>query len=185
MKSTSLPGALLVFLGLAGSASAAAQASSPMEAPVSTAPGGVVAEIRAKTKQFTEAIVSKDLSVLDQMFESQAGNVYYDINEGPLLTFDRLKRVWTAATTNFTISKFDFNDDMKIDQVGDVLVQTGTWSQTQMAKSGASRDIVGRVSVLWRKAGGEWRVFHYHASITPPRGPAPPRPPRTPTPTPY
>lgn len=153
-------------------------------APVSSAPPEVVAEIKAKTKQFTEAIVSKDLSVLDKMFESQTGNVYYDINEGPLLTFDRLKRVWTAATTNFTISKFTFNDDVKIDKVGDVLVQTGTWNQTQVAKSGASRDIVGRVTVLWRRTGNEWRVFHYHGSITPPRPQAPPRPPAAASPSP-
>lgn len=159
------------------------QATTPGTAtPASTAPGDVVADIKARTKQFTEAIVSKDLSVLDKMFESQTGNVYYDINEGPLLTFDRLKRVWTAATTNFTISKFEFNDDLKVDKVGDVLVQTGTWNQTQVAKSGTSRDITGRVTVLWRKTGNDWRVFHYHGSITPPRPPAAPRPPVPPAP---
>lgn len=162
-------------------AAAMPQAAAPA-ALVSTAPAEVVAEIKAKTKQFTDAIVSKDLSVLDKMFESQTGNVYYDINEGPLLTFDRLKRVWTAATTNFTISKFTFNDDLKVDKVGDVLVQTGTWNQTQVAKSGASRDIVGRVTVLWRKSGNDWRVFHYHGSITPPRPQPAPRPAATPTP---
>jgi ketosteroid isomerase-like protein len=166
-----------------GFLASAALAQGPAAAPVSSAPAEIVTEIKARTKQFTEAIVSKDLSVLDKMFESQAGNVYYDINEGPLLTFDRLKRVWTAATTNFTISKFDFNDDMKIEKVGDVLVQTGTWTQTQVAKSGASRDIVGRVTVLWRRTGNEWRVFHYHGSITPPRPQSPPRPPSTPTPS--
>lgn len=179
-RSSALTAALALILGAAWSS---AQAPAAPAAPTSSAPPETVAEIKAKTKQFTEAIVSKDLSVLDKMFESQAGNVYYDINEGPLLTFDRLKRVWTAAITNFTISKFDFNDDVKIDKVGDVLVQTGTWSQTQVAKSGASRDIVGRVTVLWRKSGNEWRVFHYHGSITPPRPQAPPRPQTTPTPS--
>lgn len=169
----------LCFAAAASSSPAQPQPAAP---PVSTAPAEVVADIKAKTKQFTEAIVSKDLSVLDKMFESQAGNVYYDINEGPLVTFDRLKRVWTAATTNFTISKFEFNDDVKIDKVGEVLVQTGTWNQTQVTKSGTSRDIMGRVTVLWRKTGNDWRVFHYHGSITPPRPPAPPRPPTPPTP---
>lgn len=135
----------------------------------------VTADITAKTKQFAAAIVSKDLSVLDKFFETKEGNVYYDINEGPLLTFDRLKRVWTAATTNFTISKFEFNNDLKIEPVGDVLVETGTWTQTQVAKNGNSRDIAGRVTVLWRKSGGEWRVFHYHGSITPSRA-QPPQP---------
>ena len=181
MQLTSLLTRIVVLAGVFGSAAATAQTPAPPPAPVSLAPAEIVAEIKARTKQFTEAIVSKDLSVLDKIFESQAGNVYYDINEGPLLTFDRLKRVWTAATTNFTISRFDFNDDMKIDQVGDVLVQTGTWAQTQVAKSGTSREIVGRVTVLWRKTGNEWRVFHYHGSITPPRAPAPPRPPVAPT----
>ncbi|HXG93328.1 MAG TPA: nuclear transport factor 2 family protein [Blastocatellia bacterium] len=128
-------------------------------------------EIRAKTKKFTEAIVSKDLSVLDEVFEKDPTNIYYDINEGPLTGFDRLKRVWTAATTNFTISRFEFTDDMKIFVDGNNAVQTGTWMQTQVNKEGASRDIKGRATVLWRKRDGQWRVWHYHASITPTRMP--------------
>ncbi|HKP14022.1 MAG TPA: nuclear transport factor 2 family protein [Blastocatellia bacterium] len=132
-------------------------------------------EIQAKTKKFTEAIVSKDLSVLDQVFEKDADNIYYDINEGPLSGFDHLKRVWTAATTNYSITRFDFNDDMKIIVKGDNAVQTGTWTQTQANRSGQSRDIKGRATVLWRKRDGQWRVWHYHASITPARTPRPPQ----------
>ena len=127
-------------------------------------------EIRAKTKKFTEAIVSKNLAILDDVFEKDPTNNYYDINEGPLVGFERLKRVWTAATTNFTISRFDFTDDMKIWVNGDNGVQVGTWMQTQENRSGQSRDIKGRATVLWRKRDGVWRVWHYHASITPPRG---------------
>jgi len=127
-------------------------------------------EIRAKTKKFTEAIVSKNLAILDDVFEKDPTNIYYDINEGPLVGFDRLKRVWTAATTNFTISKFDFSDDMKIWVNGSDAVQVGTWMQTQENKSGQSRDIKGRATVLWRKRDGSWKVWHYHASVTPPRG---------------
>jgi len=130
-------------------------------------------EIRAKTKKFTEAIVSKNLAVLDDVFEKDPTNIYYDINEGPLVGFDRLKRVWTAATTNFTISRFDFTDDMKIWVNGDNAVQAGTWIQTQENRSGQNRDIKGRATVLWRKRDGVWRVWHYHASITPPRGTRP------------
>ena len=126
-------------------------------------------EIRAKTRKFTEAIVSKNLTILDDVFEKDASNIYYDINEGPLVGFERLKRVWTAATTNYTISRFDFNDDMKILVDGNDAVQVGTWIQTQVARSGQSRDIKGRVTVLWRKRDGAWKVWHYHASITPPR----------------
>ena len=133
-------------------------------------------EIQAKTKKFTEAIVSKDLSILDQVFEKDPTDIYYDINEGPLVGFDRLKRVWTAATTNYTISKFEFSDDMKIIVDGNSAIQTGTWTQTQVAKSGASRDIKGRATILWRKKEGQWRVWHYHASITPTRQPQQPRP---------
>ncbi len=125
--------------------------------------------IKTKTDKFTKAIVSKDLSILDDVFEKDADNIYYDINEGPLRGFDRLKRVWSAATSNYTISRFEFNDDMKVIVDGDHAVQTGTWIQTQVNKSGQSRDIKGRATVLWRKRDGEWRVWHYHASITPAR----------------
>lgn len=68
-------------------------------------------EIRAKIKKFTEAIVSKDLSVLDDVFEKDPADVFYDINEGPLVGFDRLKRVWTAAVTNYSITRFDFHSE--------------------------------------------------------------------------
>jgi ketosteroid isomerase-like protein len=128
-------------------------------------------EIRAKTKKFTEAIVSKDLSVLDDVFEKDPADVFYDINEGPLVGFDRLKTVWTAAVTNYSITRFDFHDDMKILVDGDHAVQTATWTQTQMNKAGQSRDINGRATVLWRKRDGAWKVWHYHASVTPPRQP--------------
>ena len=128
-------------------------------------------EIRAKTRKFTEAIVSKDLSILDDVFEKDPSDIYYDINEGPLAGFDRLKRVWTAAITNHTISRFDFHDDMKIFVSGDHAAQMATWTQTQVGSGGQSRDINGRVTVLWRKQEGSWKVWHYHASVTPPRPP--------------
>lgn len=148
----------LALLCLLAMSSTAASAQNPEQ------------EIRAKTKKFTEAIVSKNLAILDDVFEKDPSNIYYDINEGPLVGFDRLKRVWTAATTNFTISKFDFTDDMKILVNGDNAVQVGSWMQTQENRSGQSRDIKGRATVLWRKRDGVWKVWHYHASITPPRG---------------
>jgi ketosteroid isomerase-like protein len=131
-------------------------------------------EIRAKTERFKAAIVSKDLSILDDVFEKDPSDIYYDINEGPLAGFDRLKRVWTAAVTNYSISRFDFHDDMTIVAFGDQAAQTATWTQTQTNKAGQSRDINGRVTVLWRKRDGAWKVWHYHASITPPRAPRQP-----------
>ena len=126
-------------------------------------------DIRAKTKRFTTAIVSKDLSILDEVFEKNPENTYYDINEGPLTGFDRLKRVWTAAVTNFSITRFDFLDDMRVVTFGDNALQTGRWVQTQVNKAGENRDISGRATILWRKRDGEWRAWHYHASVTPPR----------------
>ena len=137
--------------------------------PIAAVAQNAEQEIRAKTRKFTEAIVSKNLAILDDVFEKDPSNIYYDINEGPLGGFERLKRVWTAATTNYTISRFDFNDDMKILVNGNDAVQVGTWIQTQMARSGQSRDIKGRVTVLWRRRDGAWKVWHYHASVTPPR----------------
>ncbi len=125
--------------------------------------------IREKTKKFTSAIVAKDLSVLDEIFDKDPGNIYYDINEGPLVGFPRLKRVWTAAVSNFTISVFDFEPDMKIWSNGDHAVQVGSWKQTQVNKDGQSREIIGRATILWRKVDGQWRVWHYHASVTPTR----------------
>jgi len=124
--------------------------------------------IREMTQEFCRSIVAKDLTVIDRMFDPSPENIFYDINEGPL-DLERLKRVWRAATTNFTISRFEFTDDMKVRVMGDQALQTGMWEQTQEQKEGGSRDIVGRATILWKKTADGWRVYHYHASVTPPR----------------
>lgn len=127
--------------------------------------------IRALTQEFCESIVSKDLSVLDRIFDSDPSNIYYDINEGPLVGMERLRRIWRAAATNYTISRFVFTDDMNVQVTGDLAVQTGTWEQTQVQNDGSSRELVGRATILWKKTAEGWRAYHYHASITPPSRP--------------
>lgn len=127
------------------------------------------AQIRALTSDFCSAVVSGDLSVLDRVFDSSPTNVYYDINEGPLFGLERLKRVWSAATRNGRLKGFAFGDDLRIDLHGDQALETGTWTQTQAQSDGSTREIHGRATILWRKTADGWRVFHYHASITPRR----------------
>jgi ketosteroid isomerase-like protein len=122
--------------------------------------------IRTLTSEFTAAIVKGDLSSLDKVFDADAANVYYDINEG-MVGFNRLLQVWRAATTNYKITRFEFGPDMKIYVKDSEAVQTGSWRQTQEARTGASRDIAGRATILWKKTPAGWRVYHYHASITP------------------
>lgn len=132
---------------------------------------GDVDQIKKLTLEFTGAIVSKDLSVIDRIFDNDAGNIYYDINEGPLTSLSRLKQVWRAATTNYTLAKFEFLPDMKILVKGDEALQTGSWTQTQQRRDGSSRDFSGRATILWKRTASGWKVYHYHASITPPRQP--------------
>lgn len=124
-------------------------------------------QIRALTEKFCDAMEEGDLSILDEMFDLSPENVFYDINEGPL-TPERLKRVWTAATTNYDIQKFVFTET-SVRVEGDRALQTGSWEQTQGAKSGETRDIAGRATILWKKTPDGWKVYHYHASVTPPR----------------
>lgn len=124
-------------------------------------------QIRALTENFCKSMEAGDLSIIDQIFDLSPDNVFYDINEGPLSP-DRLKRVWTAATTNYDIKRFVFTD-MKIHVEGDRALQTGSWEQTQANKSGESRDIAGRATILWKKTSAGWKVYHYHGSVPPPR----------------
>jgi ketosteroid isomerase-like protein len=123
-------------------------------------------EIRALTDQFCKAIVARNIDAIDSVFDSDPANIYYDINEGPLVGLDRLKQVWRAAVTNQTISRFQFGNDMKISVRGTEALQTGSWDQT-ISRGGSQRSIVGRATILWRKTPKGWRVYHYHASITP------------------
>ena len=127
------------------------------------------AAIRQLTDEFCAAVVAGDLSILDRTFDSSPTNVYYDINEGPLVGIDRLKRVWQAATRNSRLTSFEFNDDMRIDVDGDRALQTGTWTQSQLQSDGSTRQIEGRATILWTREGDSWKVYHYHGSITPRR----------------
>jgi ketosteroid isomerase-like protein len=124
-------------------------------------------EIRARTEEFCKAMEAGDLSILDRIFDLSPSNVFYDINEGPLSP-ERLKRVWTAATTNYDIARFLFTE-MRVDVDGERALQTGSWEQTQIGKTGESRDIAGRATILWKSTPSGWKVYHYHASVTPPR----------------
>lgn len=125
------------------------------------------AQIRALTETFCRSMEQGDLSIIDELFDLSPDNVFYDINEGPL-TPERLKRVWTAATTNYEIRRFVFTQ-MSVGVDGERAVQTGSWEQTQAAKTGESRDIAGRATILWKKFPSGWKVYHYHASVTPAR----------------
>ena len=127
------------------------------------------AQIRELSTRFTEAIVSGELSILDQVFDSDPSNIYYDINEGPLTSYDRLRRVWQAATRGGRLQSFEFGDDMKIQVEGDRALQTTSWTQTQKQQDGSSREIAGRATILWKKTLDGWRVYHYHGSVTPRR----------------
>jgi ketosteroid isomerase-like protein len=135
-------------------------------APMGFAQSSDEAGIRTLTMEFCNAIVAGDLSGLDKVFDTEASNVYYDINEG-MVGFNRLRQVWQAATGNYNITRFEFGPDMKITVKGTEAVQTGSWRQTQVARSGGSRDISGRATILWKKTPAGWRVYHYHASVTP------------------
>ena len=125
------------------------------------------AQIRARTEAFCESMEKGDLTVLDELFDLSPGNVFFDINEGPL-TPERLKQVWRAATTNYELRRFVFTE-MSVSVDGERALQTGSWEQTQAGKTGESRDIAGRATILWKKLPSGWKVYHYHASVTPPR----------------
>ena len=128
-----------------------------------------VAQIRALTREFSERIVSKDLTVIDKVFDADPGNVYFDINE-QMIGLPRMKQVWQAATGNYTLSAFTFDEaPMKVTVTGDHAALTTTWKQIQTTRGGATRNVSGRVTILWKKTGSTWKAYHYHASVTPAR----------------
>jgi len=128
-----------------------------------------VAQIKALTKEFSERIVAKDLTVIDKVFDADPKNVYFDINE-QMIGLPRMKQVWQAATGNYTLSAFTFDEaPMNVTVTGDHAALTTTWRQTQASRGGASRNVSGRVTILWKKMGTTWKAYHYHASVTPAR----------------
>ena len=127
-----------------------------------------IAQIKALTREFSERIVAKDLTVIDKIFDADPRNVYFDINE-QMIGLPRMKQVWQAATGNYTLSAFTFDEaPMNVTVTGDHAALTTTWRQTQ-ASRGTTRNVSGRVTILWKKSGSTWKAYHYHASVTPAR----------------
>ena len=133
------------------------------------AQGSEEQSIRLQTSEFTRGIVAGDLTAVEKVFDPDPSNVFYDINE-QMIGFARMRQVWQAAITNYKITRFEFGSDMKIQIAGNEAVQTGSWQQTQQASNGTSRQVAGRATILWKKSPSGWRVYHYHASVTPLRG---------------
>jgi len=128
-----------------------------------------VAQIKALTREFSERIVASDLSVIDRVFDADPRNVYYDINE-QMIGLPRMKQVWQAAISNYTLSSFTFDESaMNVTVTGDHAALTTTWRQTQTPRGSSARNISGRVTILWKKIGSSWKAYHYHASVTPSR----------------
>ncbi|GAB4121019.1 MAG: hypothetical protein Kow001_19760 [Acidobacteriota bacterium] len=152
------PACLILVAGMLAISSAAAQGEDEVQ-------------IRLLTERFCASVVQGNLDVLDTLFDPDPTNVYYDINEGPLVGLDRLKRVWRAAVRNGRLAGFEFGNDLQIRVEGDRALQTGSWIQRQVQQDGTTREISGRATILWRRLADGWRVYHYHGSVTPRRPP--------------
>jgi ketosteroid isomerase-like protein len=144
---------------LIGAACALALANSAAAAPPSDA-----GQIRALEARFAEAVRVKDI---DGIMRGYAPGVrVFDV--APPREYDGIdayRADWggfmagVAGPLTFTLS------DLNVETGGDLAYATSIQSWTWTDPKGVSHSLTARVTDVFRKRGGAWRIVHEHVSV--------------------
>jgi uncharacterized protein (TIGR02246 family) len=123
-----------------------------------------VAQIRSLEARFAEAVRAKDVDAIMRAYTP--GVRVFDV-EPPreYLGADAYRADWSAfmagaaGPLNFTLT--DLNVEAEGDLAWSTSIQSWTWTDPQ----GASHSLTSRVTDVYRKRGGVWRIVHEHVSV--------------------
>jgi ketosteroid isomerase-like protein len=142
-----------------GAACALILATSAAAAPVSDA-----AQIRALEARFADSVRAKNLDGIMRVYAP--GVRVFDVS--PPREYDGIdayRADWGAflsgvgGSLTFTLS------DLNIETGGDLAYSTSIQSWTWNDPKGASHSLTARVTDVYRKRGGAWRIVHEHVSV--------------------
>ena len=168
-----LTAAMVVSFGAMGAANAAAPpASAPAASaqpakPVAAKPAGPSdkAQIEALEKGFAAALNAKDAARI-MSYYTHDGLFVFDVDPPrEHVGWDDYKKDWeTLLATSPGPLVFKLSD-LSVTVVGAVAYSHSIQSLQTTAKDGTKSDLVVRVTDVYRKAGGHWKIVQEHVSI--------------------
>ena len=168
-----LTAAMAVSFGMLGAANAAAPpASAPAAAaqpakPAAAKPAGPSdkAQIEALEKGFAAAFNAKDATKI-MSYYTHDGLFVFDVTPPrQFVGWDAYKKDWETllgSTQGPVVFKLS---DLDVTVVGPVAYGHSIQSLQSTGKDGAKSELVVRVTDVYRKAGGHWKIVQEHVSI--------------------
>ena len=151
-----LCGAWVLVAGAAGTAMSAQAAT----------PGGDKAAIAALEHQFVDAFNAKDLDAIMKVYARGSGLFVFDV--GPPrqhVGWADYRADWKAALASLPDAPHFSISDLSITVVGTVAYGHSIQRGALLQSNGRSRELVVRVTDVYRKIHGRWLIVQEHVSV--------------------
>ena len=170
-----LTAAIVISFGVMGAANAAAPPASAPGAtpaaqaakPVAAKPAGPSdkAQIEALEKGFAAAFNAKDAAKI-MSFYTHDGLFVFDVTPPrQFVGWDAYKKDWDGLLASFPGLLVFKLSDLSVTVVGPVAYGHSIQSIDSTAKDGTNSQLVVRVTDVYRKAGGHWKIVQEHVSM--------------------
>lgn len=131
-----------------------------------TATGAQTADskaVRAAFDKLIEGIRSADVEMVTGVYQNSPGTLYYNNNGSITKGWEQDRQNREARYPNISNVKLDVRD-VKVEMLGaGGAVVTCLWSQTN-DYNGKPESAAGRMTLVFKKIGKDWKVVHLHTS---------------------
>src|SRR5437870_13442873 len=150
---------LVAALTLAMAASVSAQTK---KSPAKTA---LEAEFKSMIDQYYAAWSTLDPDKAAKYYAKDADLVFFDVTPLKYNNWAEYRAgVMKAFTETMSSGKLTPNDDLKINQRGNIVWTTVTFHLSAKPKAGGAMELECRHTAIWEKRGGKWLIVHEHVS---------------------
>jgi ketosteroid isomerase-like protein len=132
------------------------------KAPAKTA---VEAEFKTMIEQYYAAWSTLDPDKAAKYYAKDADLVFYDVAPLKYANWGEYRAgVIKAFTETMSSGKLTPNDDLKINQRGNIVWTTLTFHLSAKPKAGGAMELECRHTAIWERRGGKWLIVHEHVS---------------------
>lgn len=143
-------------------------AGTAMSAPASAAamPGNDKAAIAALEQQFADAFNAKDLDAIMKVYARGTGLFVFDVAPPRQhMGWADYRADWKAALASMPAAPHFAISDLSITVVGTVAYGHSIQQGTLLQSNGKPRELVVRVTDVYRKIRGRWLIVQEHVSV--------------------
>ncbi len=119
--------------------------------------------VRAAFDRIIEGIRKADVEMVTGVYQNSASTLYFNNNGTVTRGWEQDKQNREARYPDVTNVKLDVRD-VRVEMLGTTgAVVTCLWTQSQTYR-GTPETATGRMTLVFRRAGGAWKAIHLHTS---------------------